>query len=172
MKKMGSMLAVIILFSMMTINADEKVKVVSTITVLGTFAEEVGGEKVDVISLVQPGICPAHFDIKPSDVSDVSNASLILYHGIEPWLDDLITSSGNTDVKKVLLEGDWSTPESVIVMIEKIKIALSEVDPENAEYFEESAEKKIEEIGETAESITEEAELLGVKNVDVIPNSF
>ncbi|MCK4637384.1 MAG: hypothetical protein KAT49_05840 [Methanomicrobia archaeon] len=57
-------------------------------------------------------------------------------------------------------------------MIEKIKIALSEVDPENAEYFEESAEKKIEEIGETAESITEEAELLGVKNVDVIPNSF
>lgn len=168
MKKMGSMLAGIILFSMMTINADEKVKVVSTITVLGTFAEEVGGEKIDVISLVQPGICPAHFDIKPSDVSDVSNASLILYHGIGPWLDDLITSSGNTDVKKVLLEGDWSTPESVIVMIEKIKIALSEVDPENAEYFEESAEKKIEEIGETAESITEEAELLGVKNVDVI----
>jgi len=168
MKKMGSMLAVIVFFSMMTMNADEKVKVVSTITVLGTFTEEVGGEKVDVISLVQPGICPAHFDIKPSDVYDVSNASLILYHGIEPWLDDLITSSGNTDVKKVLLEGDWSTPESVIVMIEKIKIALSEVDPENAKYFEENAEKKIEEIRETAESITEEAESLGVKNIDVI----
>jgi len=165
---MGSILAVIVLFSMMAINADEKVKVVSTITVLGTFAEEVGGERIDVISLVQPGICPAHFDIKPSDVYDVSNASLILYHGIEPWLDDLITSSGNTDVKKVLLEGDWSTPESVIVMIEKIKIALSKVDPENAKYFEENTEKKIEEIRETAESITEEAESLGAKNIDVI----
>ena len=168
MKKIGSILLAIVLFSMVSINADEKVKVVCTTTILEKFAEEVGGEKVEVISLVQPGVCPAHFDIKPSNVYDVSEASLVLCHGFEPWLDDLISSSGNKDVKKVLLKGSWSTPDSAIQMVEKIKDALSEASPENAEYFNENADKTIEEIRETAESIKKEAESLDVKNIDVI----
>jgi len=168
MKKIGSILLVIVLFSMVNMNADEKIKVVCTTTILETFVEEIGGEKVDVISLVQPGVCPAHFDIRPSNVYDVSEASLILCHGIEPWLDDLINSSGNKDVKKVLLKGSWSTPDSAIRKIGEIKNALSEVSPENTEYFKENAEKTIENIRETAENIKEEAESLGVKNIDVI----
>ena len=168
MKKIGSILLAIVLFSMVSINADEKVKVVCTTTILEKFAEEVGGEKVEVISLVQPGVCPAHFDIKPSNVYDVSEASLILCHGFEQWLDGLISSSGNKDVKKVLLKGSWSTPDSAIQMVEKIKDALSEASPENAEYFNENADKTIEEIRETAESIKKEADTLDVKNIDVI----
>ena len=168
MKKIGSILLVIVLFSMVSINADEKVKIVCTTTILETFAKEIGGEKVEVISLVQPGVCPAHFDMRPSNVYDVSEASLILYHGFEPWLDDLINSSGNRDVKKVLLKGSWSTPDSAIQKIEEIKNALSEVSPENAEYFDENADKTIENIRETAESIKKEAESIGVRNIDVI----
>ena len=168
MKKIGSILLVIVLFSIVSINADEKVKIVCTTTILETFAKEMGGEKVEVISLVQPGVCPAHFDMRPSNVYDVSETSLILCHGFEPWLDDLINSSGNRDVKKVLLKGSWSTPDSAIQMIEKIKNALSEVSPENAEYFDENADKTIENIRETAESIKKEAESIGVRNIDVI----
>jgi len=168
MKKIGIVLLIVILFSMVSINASEKVTVVCTTTILETFTEEIGGEKVDVISLVQPGVCPAHFDIKPSNVYDVSNASLILCSGIEPWLDDLIASSGNSEVKKVLLKEGWNTPELAIQRIEEIKTALSEAYPENAKYFEENAEKTIEEIRESAESIKKEAESRGVKNIDVI----
>lgn len=168
MKKVGSILLVIILLSIVSINADEKVKVVSTTTILEKFAKEVGGEKVDVMSLVQPGVCPAHFDVRPSNVYDVSEASLILCHGFEPWLDDLINSSGNKDVKKVLLKGSWSTPDSAMQRVEEVKDALSEVSPENAEYFNENADKMIEEIRETAESIKKEAESLNVENIDVI----
>ena len=168
MKKIGSILLAIVLFSMVSINADEKVKVVCTTTILEKFAEEVGGEKVEVISLVQPGVCPAHFDIKPSNVYDVSEASLVLCHGFEPWLGGLISSSGNKDVKKAVLKGSWSTPDSAIQMVEKIKDALSEASPENAEYFNENADKTIEEIRETAESIKKEADTLDVKNIDVI----
>ena len=168
MKKIYAVLMIILLSSMIGVNADEKVKVVCTTTILEKFAEEVGGEKVEVISLVQPGVCPAHFDIKPSNVYDVSEASLILCHGFEQWLDGLISSSGNKDVKKVLLKGSWSTSDSAIQIVEKIKDALSEASPENAEYFNENADKTIEEIRETAESIKKEADTLDVKNIDVI----
>ncbi|RLI36402.1 metal ABC transporter substrate-binding protein, partial [Candidatus Bathyarchaeota archaeon] len=55
--------------------------VVCTTTILSSFAEQVGGEYVTVISIVPPDVCPAHYDITPSDVYAVSRASLILYSG-------------------------------------------------------------------------------------------
>ncbi len=148
--------------------ADENPTVVCTTTTLETCVKVVGGERITVVSLVQPGICPAFFDIKPSDVYTVNQASLILYGGIEPWLEDLITSSKNENVKKVLLEGEWNTPNAAIEMIKETKKALSEIYPQNAEYFEENASSAIKNLRETENMIKEEAKTLDVKNTDVI----
>ncbi|MEA1993031.1 MAG: metal ABC transporter substrate-binding protein [Euryarchaeota archaeon] len=169
MKKIGCIIALMILLSMVsTINAEEKKTVICTTTVIESFVEEIGREKVEVISLVQPGTCPAHFDITPGDVHNVSNASLIIYSGIEPWLDDLIKSSGNEDVKKVLTEGEWNTPEHIIEKMREIRDALSDVNPTNAEYYEKNAEEAIKKIKETGEEIQKDADSLNVKNKDVI----
>lgn len=147
---------------------DSPLTVVCTTTALQTLVEEVGKEKVDVISLVQPGVCPAQFDVRPSHVQEMGNASLVLYHGVEPWLEDLITASQNEDVEKVLLGGPWNTPDLAIKKIELIQNALSKVDPENALYYKTNADEAVDTIEALADSIQKEAELLTLDTIPVL----
>jgi len=74
----------------------EKMTVVCTTSILADHAREIGRNLVEVVSIVPAGVCPAHYDVKPSDIKAVSTASLILSQGIEPWLDDLIKAYSPT----------------------------------------------------------------------------
>ena len=125
------------------------------------FVEEVGGNKVDAISLVQPGICPDHFDVRPSIVSEINTSSLVVYHGIEPWLDSMINASDNKDVKKLLLQGPWGTPPLAKAKINSIKDALIEIDPKNKSYYEKNAAEISMELDELNEKILTEAKEIG-----------
>ncbi len=152
---------------MLSASADS-ITVVCTTTALESIVEDVGGDKVDVISLVQPGVCPSHFDVRPSHIAEVGEASLIVYHGVEPWLEDLIKVSGNESAERLQLEGPWNTPELAVKKIEEIRDALSRVDPENSGYYEENAARAVEEMSATAGSIKAEAESLTVGLVPVL----
>ncbi len=92
---------------------DAKPIVVCTTNVLGSLVQELAGEEVSVVVLAEPGICPADFDMKPSDVYAVSNAKLLFYHDIpgEFWLQGLVDASGNTDLTRVKIPGVYNTPE-------------------------------------------------------------
>lgn len=92
---------------------DDKPIVVCTTNVLGSLVQEFTGEDVSVVVLAEPGICPADFDMKPSDVYAVSNAKLLFYHDIpgEFWLQGLVDASGNTNLTKVKIPGVYNTPE-------------------------------------------------------------
>lgn len=129
----------LILSAMPTFSSAEKIKVICTTTTMKYFVQEVGGNRVDAIALVQPGICPDHFDVRPSVVSEINNASMVVYHGIEPWLEDLINASENKNVKKLLLNGPWGTPELAKGKINSIKDALIEIDPKNKSFYEKNA---------------------------------
>lgn len=136
------------------------------------FVQEVGGDKVDVISLVQPGVCPDHFDVRPSIISEVNTASLIVYHGIEPWLDGLIEASDNRNVKKLFLSGPWGTPPLAIDKINSIKNALIEIDPQNKEYYKKNAEAISRELEELNQKILEDAKEHEVSNYKAIVMSW
>ena len=66
--------------------------VVSTHTVLGEFAQIVGGEGIEVETIIPAGFCPAQYDLSPRDLTAVLDASLILYTGFEPWIETLSAS--------------------------------------------------------------------------------
>lgn len=150
------------------VDADENLTVICTTTALKTLTEAVGKDKVDVISLVQPGVCPSHFDVRPSHVAEVGEASLVLYHGMELWLDDLIAASQNTDVEKVQVEGPWNTPDLAAAKIELLRDALSNVDPEHADYYKRNADTAVEELNTVADAIKNEADSLEVDTVTVV----
>ena len=157
---------------MPTFSSAEKIKVICTTTTMKYFVEEVGGDKVDAISLVQPGICPDHFDVRPSVVSEINTASLVVYHGVEPWLDNLINASENSDVKKLLLQGPWGTPPLAKAKIDSIKIALIEIDPENKSFYEKNAAEISKELDELNEKILAEANELGISDYKAIVMSW
>jgi len=93
--------------------SDAKPIIVCTTNVLGSLVQELAGGNVSVVVLAQPGICPADYDMRPSDVYAVSNARLLFYHDIpgEFWLQGLIDASGNTNLTKVKIPGVYNTPE-------------------------------------------------------------
>jgi len=89
-----------------------KPTVVATTTVLASIVRDLADDKVIIEVIASPAVCPAHYDIKPSDVDKVRKASLILAHGIEPWLEDLVKASGSNP-PVVFIKGSWNTPSSL-----------------------------------------------------------
>lgn len=146
----------------------EKSIVVCTTSVLADFVKEVGGDCVEVRTIVPAGVCPAHYDIKPENVYAISKAKLVFFHGIEPWLENLIQNSENEKVQKIQIKGEWDSPASKIEKIELIKEAFVKHEPHNAPYFKKNATDIITLINKTANRLKEEADHLQVNQIKVI----
>ncbi|MCC7449495.1 MAG: zinc ABC transporter substrate-binding protein [Anaerolineae bacterium] len=72
-----------------------KLKVVTTTTILLDIARSVAGDKVDLAALVPPDGDPHEFQPSPNDVKQVADADLIFVNGVgfEGFIDELITDS-------------------------------------------------------------------------------
>jgi zinc/manganese transport system substrate-binding protein len=82
--------------------AEAALRVVSTIPDLGAIAAEVGGDLVQVQSLVKPTQDPHFVDPKPSFVLDLNRADLLLVVGMEletGWLAPLVNSARNASIQ-------------------------------------------------------------------------
>ena len=88
---------------------NEKPVIVCTTSVLASIVRDLVGDRAIVEVIASPSICPAHYDVKPSDIDKVRRASLILSHGIEPWIEDIVKASGSS-APIVVVKGPWNTP--------------------------------------------------------------
>jgi len=148
-----------------------KLTLICTTTLLGNFAEEIGGDRIDVTSIVPAGMCPGHYDVKPSAILAVSKALLVFRHGFEgyfSWFDDMIEASGNKGVRIVDFSGEWNIPPLAVEKVKKISKELCEIDPCNATYFSGNENNICESINETARQIKDEADQLNAGDVKVI----
>jgi len=134
-------------------------EIVCTTTVLGSIVEDLTGEKCEIIA--SPSVCPAHYDIKPSDVEKVRNARIIFCHGIEPWIDELVNSSGK-EIKVVKISGAWNTPDALREKYVKMAEALEE------EGYEVNLRRCLESINQTEEYLKEFAEEKGFNGTPVV----
>jgi len=117
LKTFGMTLLLTLLFLSVTVTeaqaATEKPIIVCTTSAVGSVVEEFLGDTADILVLVQPGLCPADFDMKPSDVYAVSNAKILFKQNIpgEFWLVDLLEAAGNPDLTVVAIPGAYNTPQ-------------------------------------------------------------
>jgi hypothetical protein len=90
----------------------EKPIIVCTTNAVGSVVEEFVGDTAAVLVLVQPGLCPADFDMKPGYVDAVSKAQILFEQDIpgEFWLDALLVASGNEDLAVIAIPGVYNTP--------------------------------------------------------------
>lgn len=84
-----------------------QVQAVATFTVLADVVEEIGGERVEVQSLVGPNGDPHVFEPTPSDVRALRGADVVFMSGLglEGWMDRLIASSGYEGDSVIVSEG-------------------------------------------------------------------
>src|ERR1700675_511168 len=84
------------LFSTLSANGTEVLKVVTFSTVLTEIAEQVGGNHVSVAGLVKPGQDPHEYQPTPDDLRQAADANLILLSGkhLEHYLDKVQQATG------------------------------------------------------------------------------
>jgi zinc/manganese transport system substrate-binding protein len=75
--------------------ADSPVKAVATFSILGDMVREVGGERVDVITLVGPDGDGHVYQPTPADAKALASAQIVVVNGLgfEGWINRLIKSA-------------------------------------------------------------------------------
>ena len=131
--------------------------IVVSILPLKSLVEAVAGEEAEVIVLVPPSATPHTFEPKPSDVRALTEAQLLVLVGLgleEPWAYKMTESAGNPKLKIVELAKGidpigglehpnphiWLSPKNALQMLENLKRALIEIDPEGREEYEQRAQ--------------------------------
>jgi zinc/manganese transport system substrate-binding protein len=107
-----------------------KVRVVTSVPDFASIAEEVGGDKVDVVSLAKGYQDPHFVDAKPSYVLLLNKSDLLIYNGLDleiGWLPVLITGSRNSKISSAGSRGnlDASTVISNILEVPTTKVDRS-----------------------------------------------
>ncbi len=129
----------------------DKLKVVTTFTVLADMAANVAGDAADVVSVTKPGAEIHGYQPTPRDIVRASDADLILWNGLnlELWFEQFLANLG--DVPSATLsdgidpipiasgsyEGKsnphaWMGLDNALIYIDNIQAALSRQDPDNA----------------------------------------
>jgi len=69
-----------------------KLRVITTLFPLYDFTRSIGGDKVDVVLLLPPGMESHSFEPKPDDIVRINKADLFVYTNrfMEPWSSDII----------------------------------------------------------------------------------
>lgn len=153
------LLALLLLAPVMVMIADaeevEKIGVVCTNSALADFVINVFGDEyadqTEVTFIMPGGACPAHFDARPSDAVLIAEAEVIVALGWEPWLEDLVTASGNEDAYRIncMGLGEWNIPDGAASHINTIMDGLSEHYPDWSDDFRDNADSYILQIEET-----------------------
>ena len=77
-------------------SAQEKLKVLASFSILGDFVKNVGGDRVEVATLVGPNGNAHVYSPSPADAKKVADAKVVFVNGLgfEGWLDRLVKASG------------------------------------------------------------------------------
>jgi zinc transport system substrate-binding protein len=150
-----------------TENTGDTLKVIASITTVGDFVRQIGGNKVDVTIMVPPGYEPHTYEPTTSQMVKVSNAAAYVKvgSGIEfetAWMDDIL--SLNPDMTVIdcapgidIVNNDphiWNSPVNAQQMALNIYHGLIEIDAANADYYLANYESYIEELEELHNYIT------------------
>lgn len=76
---------------------DDRVRVVATTTQVGDLVGEIGGDRIDLTTILQPNTDPHDYEPRPSDVKAVADADLIFRSGghLDEWTDQIRSDSGS-----------------------------------------------------------------------------
>ncbi|HZE53143.1 MAG TPA: metal ABC transporter substrate-binding protein [Bradyrhizobium sp.] len=135
--------------------AQDRLNVVASFSILGDFVKNVGGERVDVTTLVGPDGDVHVYAPAPADARKIADARLLVINGLglEGWLPRLLQASGSkapivtatNGIAPLKLGSDadphaWQSVANAKKYVTNIRDALVAVDPADAEVFRKQAD--------------------------------
>jgi zinc/manganese transport system substrate-binding protein len=135
-------------------HAQTRLNVVASFSILGDFVKNVGGDRVEVTTLVGPDGDVHVYTPTPSDVRRIADAKLLVINGfgLEGWLPRLLQAAGNRasivtatqGIAPLRLGSDadphaWQSVANAEKYVANIRDALVAADPPDAEFFRQNA---------------------------------
>ena len=138
------------LFAPLAVSAQDRLKAVTTFTIIADMAQNVAGDVADVVSITKPGAEIHNYQPTPGDLIAAQDADLILWNGLnlEQWFEQFLSNLG--DVPSVVVtegiepmgigEGPyagkpnphaWMSPSDALIYVENIRKAFVAADPAN-----------------------------------------
>ena len=167
-------------------------KVVASTTIVGDVVSQVGGDLIDLTVLFPPGADPHTFESRPQDIAVISDADVVVIHGLglEETLESTLDANVNgllvhaaEGVDTIALEGGghedehahegedphtWTDPNNVIIWAGNIASALSEADPANAATYQSNTGTYINELRELDTWIRAQVESIPVEQRELV----
>jgi zinc/manganese transport system substrate-binding protein len=150
MRRLLLLVCLALMATALPVRAQERLKVVASFSILGDFVQNVGGDRVDVTTLVGPNGDVHVYTPTPADAKKIADAKLVIINGLglEGWLPRLIQASGSKapiitatrGITPLRLGSDadphaWQSVASAKVYVANIRDALAAADPADAEMF-------------------------------------
>jgi manganese/iron transport system substrate-binding protein len=154
--------------------AAERLKVVTTFTILADMASNVAGEHAEVVSIIKPGAEVHNYQPTPKDIVGAQDAKVILRNGLnlELWFEKFLANLSGVPSVTVsdgvepmgISQGPysgkpnphaWMSPENAKIYVDNIARAFAEADPANADAYKENAERYKAEIDAAAAPVRE-----------------
>jgi zinc transport system substrate-binding protein len=135
--------------------------------------QDIADGKLTAYTLIPPGMCPGHYDAKPSDVETLANSRVLIIHNWQQNMKnitDLVEAADNPElVIKVIDVPDMPmVPQIQAETIDKIAQALGDIDPENSGYYQEKATERTQAILAKGEEVQDKLQAANVSGVEVL----
>jgi zinc/manganese transport system substrate-binding protein len=143
------------------LHAAERLNVVASFSILGDFVRAVGGDRVNVTTLVGADSDVHVYTPAPSDAKRIADAKLVVVNGLglEGWLPRLVQSSGSKAQVVIVSAGiaplklgsaadphGWQSVPNAKIYVTDIADALATADPDDAEFFRAQAKAYLEKL--------------------------
>ncbi len=154
--------------------AEEKIKIVTTFTIIADITKNITGDAAEVLSITKPGAEIHGYQPTPKDIVKAYDADLILWNGmnLELWFEQFFSNLNETTSITVsegidainISEGDyqglpnphaWMGLNEALIYVDNIVNALSYYDKKNSELYFQNAAKYKEKIISTIEPLKE-----------------
>ena len=170
----SSLAIIIFLFTNLELFAEEKIKIVTTFTIIADITKNITGDAAEVLSITKPGAEIHGYQPTPKDIVKAYDADLILWNGmnLEIWFEQFFSNLNETASVTVsegidainISEGDyqglpnphaWMGLNEALIYVDNIVNALSYYDKKNSELYFQNAAKYKEKIISTIEPLKE-----------------
>jgi zinc/manganese transport system substrate-binding protein len=164
-------------------HAEARLNVVASFSILADFVKNVGGDRVNVTSLVGPNGDVHVYAPSPQDAKTIADARLVVINGLglEGWLPRLLQSSGSkatvvtasTGVSPLKLgsEADphaWQSVVNAKIYVTNIRDALVQADALDGDYFRQNADRYLAELDALDREVRSEMEKIPPARREVI----
>jgi zinc transport system substrate-binding protein len=146
--------------------AGEGLALATTTSYLEAAVRDLLGDQVRVVRLAEPGTCPGHFDVRPSQVQELRRCAVVLRFDFQKSLDSRLADAGTNrpHAAEISIRGGMGQPDSYIAVCRQAAnhlVGLKLLAQTNAESRLRSISNRLDALSRVATNRVRQAGLVG-----------